>query len=367
MDHSAKTRIAGHHATLKLHNESCRISLQARHTTIISRNGAKAFRHPESFLLEPGEIILLGNGAYTFGYTDYFRSRAFNQAITQYMREYRESSWSMNEYISPSSVGLATKLGEYYCSPTPFNQGTFGKVSAGWTKTGERVPDAYCVYTPHALANLSEVINSYTPDTSAKSALFTDYLSGLSYLHNHKRIMHRDISPGNLAITSLHEPKGIIIDLDAATASKISTDHMKGTLPCLALEIMKLKAWNKIEEQPRPYEKSVDTLGLIMYFLYTNQSFDWAPFGAIPSLRMTTTVTETNHKNFHEKLEKLNKYTKNAEIRIGLAMVARLTAWDAADRYSASDALKAFSQIRRGKTRGTMSPKGVKKRRWAGD
>ncbi|KAL9013851.1 MAG: hypothetical protein Q9173_001480 [Seirophora scorigena] len=139
LDYRTETQIASHHATLKLHPESCRIIIQARHTTRIGRNGAKAFRHPESFLLEPGEIVLLGNCAYTFEYTEYFHSGAFKQAITQYMREYHDSLWSMNKYISPGSVGLATALGNYYCSPRAFNQGTFGKISAGWNKSGETV------------------------------------------------------------------------------------------------------------------------------------------------------------------------------------------------------------------------------------
>ena len=131
--------IAAHHATLKLHTESCRITVQARHTTVISRNGTKVFRHPESFTLEHEETVLLGNCAYTFEYTDYFNSEAFKQDITTYMRKYHGSMWSMNKHISPGSVGLPIALGDFYCSPSAFSQGTFGKISAGWTKSGETV------------------------------------------------------------------------------------------------------------------------------------------------------------------------------------------------------------------------------------
>lgn len=87
------------------------------------------------------------------------------------------------------------------------------------------IPGAYCIYAPLAEASLSHVINAYTPDNAAKLAFFADYLSGLSFLHDQKGIMHRDISPGNLAITSLHNPKGIIIDLDSATKS----DYLYGS------------------------------------------------------------------------------------------------------------------------------------------
>lgn len=295
-------RVAGYHATLRLHPESCRILLQARHTVKIGSKGPKAFRYPETLLLEPGEIIFIGDGAYTFEYTDYFYSEGFKPTVTQYMRNHHDSSWSINQYISPGSVGVATALGEYYCSPRAFNQGTFGKISAGWNKSGDtvafkifknpkeleirshvklmeyigqhnnilqllecisnfdtKVPDACCIYTPLTSSNLADVITSYKPDVHAKTALFADYLNGMSYLHDQKGIMHRDISPGNLAITSFSKPRGIIIDLDAATTDSTSTDHMKGTLPFLAPEIIALKSLKGQGPQPLPYDKSVDT------------------------------------------------------------------------------------------------------------
>lgn len=134
-----KTRIAGHHATMRFHKECCRISLQARHTIKICRNGVQAFRQSESILLEPGEVVFIGDCAYTFEYTDYFHSAAFDQALTLYMRNFHQSLWSMNKHISPGSVGLPSKLGNYYCSPRAFAQGTFGKISAGWTQSGATV------------------------------------------------------------------------------------------------------------------------------------------------------------------------------------------------------------------------------------
>ena len=57
--------------------------------------------------------------------------------------------------------------------------------------------------------------------------------------------MHRDISPGNLEVTSFHNPKGAIINLNPATREKTSTDHMKGIFSFLALEIMDLKGLNR--------------------------------------------------------------------------------------------------------------------------
>ncbi|KAL9018169.1 MAG: hypothetical protein Q9185_004531 [Variospora sp. 1 TL-2023] len=410
-NYRTETQIAGHHATLKLHPESCRVIIQARHTTRIGRNGAKAFRLPESFLLEPGEIVFLGNCAYTFEYTEYFHTGAFKQAITQYMRKYHDSLWSMNKYISPGSVGLATAMGNYYCSPRAFNQGTFGKISAGWKKSGEtvaikvfknpkkseirshvklmesigqhknilhlvecvsnfdtKVPDAYCVYTPLASANLSNVIKGYTTDTIAKLALFIDYLSGLSYLHEQKGIMHRDVSPGNLAVTSLNEPRGIILDLDAATTSVSSTDHMKGTLPYLAPEIMALKNWDGSCKQPPPYEKDIDTwaLALIMYALYTGQHFDWAFFGATTSDSVAT-VTPKAFTNFQDRLRKYCQNTKSSEAQIILSTIGRITLWERTYRSSASDALQTLLPIWTSQARGTIVVKESQKRSWSDD
>ncbi|KAL8773769.1 MAG: hypothetical protein Q9209_001537 [Squamulea sp. 1 TL-2023] len=403
LHHRTGTQIAGHHATLSLHTQSCRIVVQARHTIIIGRNGAKAFRNPESVLLEPGEIVVfIGNCAYTFEYTEYFTTMAFKQEITQYMRNYYDSTWSMNKYISPDSVGLPTALGNYYCSHRAFNQGTFGKISAGWNRSGgtvaikifkdpkkseiqshvelmkiigqhenilhllecvsnfnTKVPDACCVYTPLTSANLLDVINGYTPESITRLALFTDYLSGLSHLHEQLGIMHRDFSPGNLAVTSLQEPRGVILDLDAATTSVTSTDHMKGTLPYLAPEIMALKQWDGAGKQPPPYEKSIDTwaLGLIMYALYTGQLFDWTSFGAT-----SNKVTPKAYANFQERLGKYTEYTKNAEARGALFVITIMTAWKGGGREPAIDALDTLSQFRKNRTRGTIVPKTSRKR-----
>ena len=155
-------------------------------------------------------------------------------------------------------------------------------------------------HTPIASVNLSEVINGYTTDTIAKSALSTNYLNGLSYLHEQKLIMHRDISPGNLAKTSLHEPRGIILDL------------VKGTLPFLAPEILALKTWDGSCKQPPAYEKSVEmwALGSIMYALYTGLSFDWPLFGATARDTIAT-VTPKAFTNFQDRLGKYSQHTQN--------------------------------------------------------
>ena len=226
-----------------------------------------------------------------------------------------------------------------------------------------QVPDACCVYAPLALVNLSEVISAYTPDDVAKLAIFNDYLNGLSYLHEQKSIMHRDISLGNLAVLSIHQPKGIIIDLDAATTNEFSTDHMKGTLPYLAPEIIDLKGWDGLGEQPPPYSRTVDTwaLGLTMYALYTGRSFSWRLFDTFPAGKAAT-VTKEAHMNFQERLTKKVQAAEDPNVRLSLDLITGMTEWELADRLSASEALSLIPENRSRETRGLIMPKEAQKR-----
>ncbi|KAL8727617.1 MAG: hypothetical protein Q9166_005925 [cf. Caloplaca sp. 2 TL-2023] len=386
--------IAGNHARLALHNQSCRISLEAKHTVTIGINGAKSFRQSKRYVLEHGEIVLIGLCAYTFQYTDYFFSAAFDHDITQYMRKYCESHWSMNDYISPSSVGLPISLSNYYCSPRAFAQGTFGKISAGWSESGEVVaiktfkkaieseisshielmeyigrhdrilqllkcvgnfdtgiPEAYCIYTPLAVASLSQVIAAYTPDIEAQLALSADYLSGLAFFHDQKGITHRDISPNNLVITSLHNPKGIIIDLDSATRSETSTDHMRGTVPFLAPEIMALKHRQVAEKQPPSYGRSVDTwaLGLAIYAMCDGRPFRWQN-----PQRSVTYVTPYAHRSFQNKLAQDNRSAVLPETKAILNSIRRMIVYEPEGRASASESLARILAAQKDKGRGTI-------------
>lgn len=217
------------------------------------------------------------------------------------------------------------------------------------------IPDAYCIYAPLAVASLSDVIRAYTPDDAAKLALFADYLSGLSFLHDQKGIMHRDISPGNLAITSLHNPRGILIDLDSATISDTSTDHMKGTIPFLAPEVMALKHWKQGEKQPAPYGRGVDVwaLGLAMYALHAGQQFRWAQFTNHGQMAFNY-VTRYAHANLQNKLYQARHSAVHPESRELLISISRMTVYEAHDRASASSNLTKILAAQKNQGRGTI-------------
>jgi len=70
--------------------------------------------------------------------------------------------------------------------------------------------------------------------------------------------MHRDIKPGNLAVVSRKPLSAILLDFGAATLDQQSSDHMAGTIPYLAPEVIALKEG----ASRKPYDKMVDIWGL---------------------------------------------------------------------------------------------------------
>lgn len=135
----SKLKIAGRHARLYLHKESCRIVLEARHRVTIAGNRAKTVKDLDMHVIKQEDIISIGNFVYTFEYTDYFTSTQFKEELCSFMETHREPRWSVNKNILPASVGTPMMLGDYLCSARCFAQGTFGKVSAGWTRKGTAV------------------------------------------------------------------------------------------------------------------------------------------------------------------------------------------------------------------------------------
>ncbi|KAI4266016.1 MAG: hypothetical protein L6R35_007004 [Caloplaca aegaea] len=396
-------KVAGHHATLELHKALCRVMLRAKHTVTTGQNGACTFREPESRVLEDGEIIIIGACVYKVEYTNHFYTASFTHDLTQCMRAYCDPMWAANGYLTSSSVGRPNALGKYYCSPMALAQGTFGKVSAGWTKSGDvvaikmfktpvksqfdehvqmmnfigkhvslaskacgssaqlmqdniayllhsddyfspGVSDAYCVYAPLAVASLTNVIQDYSPDIAAQLALFLGYLTGLAFLHNEKGIMHRDINPNNLAVTSLYQPKGIIIDFDAASTSPTSTDHGQGTIPFLAPEIMAWKLLKPRQKQPAPYEKSVDVwaLGLSMYALHVGRSMNWRRFATTDVQH----VTGPAYRKFQDTITQNIKGADGDAIPSLLLAISRMTMDRPEHRVSASEAHAMILEIK---------------------
>ena len=97
---------------------------------------------------------------------------------------------------------------------------------------------AYCIYRPLVMASLADGIQSYTLDTRhpCNGHLCRDCLAGLQFLHQ-KGIMHRDVKPAKLGVSSFRSLKWIALDHGSATNEPMSHNHMEGIAAFLAPEV----------------------------------------------------------------------------------------------------------------------------------
>lgn len=219
------------------------------------------------------------------------------------------------------------------------------------------------MYSPLAVASLTDVIASYQSDLPARLALFRDFSSGLSYLHDDKGMMHRDINPNNLAVLSFNHPKGIILDLDSVTRARDSTNHHKGTMSYLAPEIIELKDWEEKGPHPPPYTNSVDiwALGLSMFALHSGQHWRWGYFltgGETSSEKVTRPLYEEFQKRMRRHIESCSD---SNDVQL-LEQIEAMTRYDSFERTSASKLFIRLSVITRVPGKGTIGLKGPPKR-----
>jgi serine/threonine protein kinase len=152
-----------------------------------------------------------------------------------------------------------------------------------------------------------------------------DYLKGLSFIHQ-KGIMHRDINPKNLAVTSLDDPIGVIIDLDSATSFDASTDHMGGTAAYLAPKIISLK-WNNLGR----YDKAVDVwaLGLSMFAIHIGRRLRWI-YRDHRGNHTTELVNEKPYEAYQKRLSR-DRDDGNGDF---VHLIKGMTDYDASKRFS---------------------------------
>ncbi len=174
--------------------------------------------------------------------------------------------------------------------------------------------------------------------------------------------MHRDIKPLNLGVLSFNPPRGVILDLDAATTEETSEDHMQGTVSYLAPEIIELKMAST--SRSNKYGRSIDVWGLGMSALFalTRQTVNWNNYDdkftvgrRLPGMATTNFVLEGRLKRFHGHFEaKLANFDTYLEY---FKLLQRMTRWRDVDRRSASLALETAKFLAIGQEEPTIVPR----------
>lgn len=205
--------------------------------------------------------------------------------------------------------------------------------------------------------------------------LFECFLSGLAFLHDEKRVMHRDIKPGNLGVVSLDPPHGILLDMDLAIRSETSSDHMEGSTPYLAPEIIAWKVWNKDQTSQKPdeYGKAVDVwaMGLSVFSVEFGLSHSWRRFidpSRKPQKSEEEWVDQLTHDRFRARLRSRRSTAgKDSLSSIALSELSeRMTEWRVDRRTRARDALKSIQALGISKAEGVFKAKSGHKRQYEG-
>ena len=205
-------------------------------------------------------------------------------------------------------------------------------------------PMAYCIYSPLALGNLEDLRRDEEVPLSTQLVLMHDYLKALTYLHEEKKVMHRDIKPLNLGVSSLNPPTGVVFDFDSATLDPTSNNHMHGTISFLAPEIVDIKRWDEIRKtlaaggqrmtvkRPPSYGRKVDiwALGLTAFLLYTRKK------------EYSTIINNAAYSTLKDQIESLLKDTMTEYVATEyLKLISQMMEWDPLKRLSAVEALRA--------------------------
>lgn len=191
------------------------------------------------------------------------------------------------------------------------------------------VEDLLIVITPIVTCTLVEYTS--IPLRSAEMlAVMTQFVSRLQYIH-HQGVMYRDIKPANVGVVVHPENLRIILlDFGHATKDLQSSDHMKGTLPYLAPEIIALKRGRS----STLYKNSVDVwaMGLCMFGLISQSKISWKY------------VSESRYETVTAKLELLKSKSNYLEQKC-IGLVRKMVAWDPVHRPTAAELMATIPTI----------------------
>ncbi|KAI9676520.1 MAG: hypothetical protein M1817_000678 [Caeruleum heppii] len=192
--------------------------------------------------------------------------------------------------------------------------------SGGSDKAAGRhqIDEVHLIYSPLAMKSFFDVIESDLSDDH-RAVLVKQSLQGIAYIHQ-QGIMHRDIKPRNMALTSEHKPRAIIIDFGLASWDERSIDHRVGTIAYLAPEVMELKTG----QGSQSYDKTIDiwALGLSALELFMRQHTSHKP------------IDRVRYDTFTRALD--SDPSKSVPLH---RLLGRMLQWEPTQRISASGAL----------------------------
>lgn len=186
----------------------------------------------------------------------------------------------------------------------------------------------FFVFSPLARSHLGHLIADDLTNECRINILY-QCIDGLAYIHE-KKLMHRDIKPGNIGVVSTNPPAIILLDFGIATYDEESRDHMAGTIQYLAPEILDLKH----NKNTKPYTNAADiwSLGVTAHQLISRRLNIWK---------------EAEHELYVQACRHLTDLSRNAELYHVVELIKRLMEWNSNARITAKKALlhKAFSHI----------------------
>ena len=139
--------IAGMHAMIFPHKQTCRLVLDARHKTVLlaSNGGRTSVCLSRSTACAVQELawedeIRIGDCAYLFSYEDYATGEEHQRQLETFMKGFYGAGWeSLHPLLGSSPDTIPIRLQRYSWTLGAFAKGTFGQVAAGTGSEGNAV------------------------------------------------------------------------------------------------------------------------------------------------------------------------------------------------------------------------------------
>ncbi len=137
--------IAGIHASIFIHERSCRLVLGARHKTTVHGSNGSGTSTTLSRTSYPAQLaredeIRIGECVYLFEYDEDAEGKEHEQKMASFMKKAHGDTWEgLLKILGSSPEAVSMRLNEYSWSLGAFASGSFGQVTAGTRRDGSAV------------------------------------------------------------------------------------------------------------------------------------------------------------------------------------------------------------------------------------